>query len=112
MIKVGQKFHCSSLAKSLEDFLNNKKKLTWDKIEKEVTQCGTFSNMNKAAKALAEMQQKERSVLSSRILDLALMAYVSPDKRDNSDIQAWLAEYFTDALKDLLIREDVAIHKH
>lgn len=40
------------------------------------------------------------------------MAYVSPDKRDGPDIRAWLAKYFTDALKDLLKKEDVAIHKH
>lgn len=83
----------------------------WKHVESEIGQFGSHSNMTEATRDLVGVRHKrEESIaaLVGRVLALAKVVYSDPAKRRDPVVQAQLAEYFTDAMYNSLIQQDVA----
>ena len=89
-----------------------KAQTTWKMFEHDIQKhFGSHSSQTEAARSLVEMRQINGETIAhlvSRMSVLTKVAYPNTAGRNYPVTQAQLAEFFTDALCSLLLREDVA----
>ena len=93
-------------------YLDDSPGCNWgDLLEQLINQYSDNTSATDAARALIKIKQREGETLSElagRVLGLAMVAYKDAVQREREAVQAQQAEYYTDAIENMFVREDTA----